>query len=132
MLIAAAGMIVAVLVPGTAAILVAAVLLAGSVLASPLVFPQPIAAAQAQEVSARDGRPIVYWRPGSLACLQLRVLLLFRARRVLWVDIWRDPQGLAAVRALADGHDTVPTVVAKDDARVGLDPGWVREQLSGV
>ena len=130
MLIAAAGMIVAIFVPGTPAIALAAALLVASVLASPLVFPQPIGAAAAKELSARDGRPIVYWRPGSFACLRLRLMLLFQTRRVLWVDVWRDPQGLAEVRALADGQDTVPTVVVKDDARVGLDPGWVHSVLA--
>ncbi len=130
MLIAAAGMIVAIFVPGTPAIAVAALLLVASVLASPLVFPQPIGAAKAQELAARDGRPIVYWRPGSLACLRLRLMLLFRTRRLLWVDIWRDPQGLAALQGLADGQDTVPTVVARSGTRVNPDPSWVRSQLA--
>ncbi|MFB7516729.1 glutaredoxin domain-containing protein [Streptomyces sp. NPDC056144] len=91
-----------------------------AVLTSPLVFPR---------ASADDGRPVVYWRPGCVFCLRLRLRLGLRARRARWVNIWRDAEGAAAVRAAAGGNETVPTVVVAGEARVNPDPGWVRERL---
>lgn len=96
-----------------------------AVLLSPLVFPRSVTAAQARERSARDGRPIVYWRPGCRYCLRLRRRLGRRAGRVHWVNIWRDPDGAAAVRAVTGGDETVPTVVAGREAVVNPDPAWV-------
>ncbi|MEV4656607.1 hypothetical protein [Micromonospora sp. NPDC049301] len=51
------------------------------------------------------------------------------ARRAHWVDIWQDPAGAAAVRAIAGGNETVPTVVLGDRAVVNPDRAWLREQL---
>lgn len=100
-----------------------------AVLLSPLVFPRSTGALEAQERSARDGRPIVYWRPGCTYCLRLRLRLGPAARRAYWVDIWRDPAGAAAVRAVTGGDETVPTVVADGQSMVNPDPGWVRQRL---
>lgn len=97
---------------------------------SPLVFPRSIGAREAQHRSADDGRPVVFWRPGCTYCLRLRFRLGHRARRAHWVNIWRDPAGAAAVRAVNDGDETVPTVVVAGRAHVNPDPAWVREQLS--
>ncbi|MFF7901792.1 glutaredoxin domain-containing protein [Streptomyces sp. NPDC088817] len=104
------------------------VLLAG--VCSPLVFPRSIGAAEAQDRSAVDGRPIVFWRPGCTYCLRLRIRLGHRARQAYWVDIWRDPAGAAVVRAANDGNETVPTVVVAGRPHTNPDPAWVREQLS--
>jgi len=117
--------------PGAAvAFLLVFVLLAGA--NSPLVFPRSIGALEAQRRSAADGRPVVYWRPGCAYCLRLRTRLGRSARRAHWVDIWRDPEGAAAVRAVNDGNETVPTVVVAGQSHTNPDPGWVREQLSGT
>ncbi|MEO3796995.1 glutaredoxin domain-containing protein [Nonomuraea sp. B10E15] len=114
--------------PGAAvALLLVYGLLAG--LHSSLAFPRPIAAAEAERRSAVDGRPIVYWRPGCKYCLRLRIRLGRGARRVHWVDIWRDPAGAAAVRAANNGDETVPTVVVAGRVHVNPDPAWVRGQL---
>jgi len=101
-----------------------------AVLFSPLVFPSSLTAAQAQERSARDGRPIVYWRPGCRYCLRLRRRLVGRAGQVHWVDIWRDPAGAAAVRAITGGDETVPTVVARGEAAVNPEPAWLLQRLT--
>ncbi|MGR6319471.1 glutaredoxin domain-containing protein [Micromonospora soli] len=101
-----------------------------AVLLSPLVFPKSLTAAQAQERSARDGRPIVYWRPGCRFCLRLRRRLGPRAGRVYWVNIWNDPDGAAAVRAITGGDETVPTVVAGGEAVVNPEPGWLVQRLT--
>ncbi|MFF3446043.1 glutaredoxin domain-containing protein [Streptomyces sp. NPDC002667] len=99
---------------------------------SPLVFPKSISTLEAERRSAVDGRPVVYWRPGCAYCLRLRIRLGLRARRVHWVDIWRDPAGAAAVRAVNGGDETVPTVVVDGRPHTNPDPAWLREQLSAT
>ncbi|MEU6273264.1 glutaredoxin domain-containing protein [Streptomyces populi] len=114
--------------PGEAA----ALLLMFSLLAavnSPLVFPRSIGALEARRRSAADGRPVVYWRPGCVYCLRLRVRLGLGARRLHWVNIWRDPAGAAAVREANGGDETVPTVVVAGRPHTNPDPEWVRGQL---
>ncbi|MER6943018.1 glutaredoxin domain-containing protein [Nonomuraea sp. NPDC000554] len=114
--------------PGAAAVLLLMfVLLAG--LYSPLAFPRSIGAVEAQRRSAVDGQPIVYWRTGCKYCLRLRIRLGRDARRLHWVDIWRDPAGAAVVRAATGGDETVPTVVLAGRPYINPDPGWVRGQL---
>jgi glutaredoxin len=115
--------------PGAAVVLLPAFLLIAG-LNSPLVFPRSIGAVEARRRSAADGRPVVFWRPGCTYCLRLRIRLGRRARRLHWVDIWRDPAGAAAVRAVNGGNETVPTVVVAGRPHVNPDPAWVCEQLS--
>ncbi len=91
---------------------------------SPLIFPRSVSASEALRRSASDGRAVVYWRPGCAYCLRLRLGL--RARRLHWVDIWRDPDGAAVVRAANGGDETVPTVVVAGRPYVNPDPAWVR------
>jgi mycoredoxin len=110
-----------------AVLLLLFVLFAG--VTSPLIFPRPVPAAEAQRRSAADGRPVVYWRPGCTYCLRLRLRLGRDAPRLHWVDIWRDPAGAAVVRAANGGDETVPTVVVADRPHTNPDPAWVREQL---
>jgi mycoredoxin len=98
-------------------------------LLSPLVFPRSLGAAQAQKRSADDGRPVVYWRPGCQYCLRLRVRLGRNAHRAYWVNIWSDPAGAAAVRAVTGGDETVPTAVVAGQSFVNPDPGWLRDRL---
>ena len=115
--------------PGRAvALLLLFVLLAG--VNSPLIFPRSISALEAQRRSEADGRPVVFWRPGCVYCLRLRIRLGRGARRLHWVDIWCDPVGAATVRAANDGNETVPTVVVAGRPHVNPDPEWVREQLA--
>jgi mycoredoxin len=107
------------------------VFVAVAVLFSPLAFPRSAGAREAVERSASDGRPIIYWRPGCRFCLRLRVRIGGLARRAHWVDIWRDPEGAAAVRAVTGGDETVPTVVAGAGSWVNPGPQQVRELLRG-
>lgn len=92
---------------------------------SPLIFPRSLTNEAARQLSAADGRPIVYWRPGCQYCLRLRLRLGRSATKVHWVNIWKDPEGAAAVRAIADGNETVPTVVAGGEAAINPDPAWL-------
>ncbi|MFR0357204.1 glutaredoxin domain-containing protein [Streptomyces sediminimaris] len=126
--VGAAGMILAGNPAAAAVMLLLFVAFAG--LNSPLIFPRPMGAVEAQRRSAADGRPVVFWRPGCAYCLRLRMRLGRRAGRLYWVDIWRDPAGAAVVRAANDGDETVPTLLVGGRPYVNPDPEWVREQLS--
>jgi mycoredoxin len=117
--------------PGSAVVLLAVYLPLAAVF-SPLIFPRSVDNAEAQRRGARDGRPIVFWRPGCAYRLRLRVRLGRDARLAHWVNIWRDPEGAAAVRAVNDGNETVPTVVVAGRPYTNPDPSWVREQLRAV
>ncbi|MGW4053241.1 glutaredoxin domain-containing protein [Streptomyces sp. NPDC004779] len=97
--------------------------------ASPLVFPRSVTSAEALRRAEADGRPVVYWRPGCAFCLRLRVRLGRRARRVHWVNIWRDPEATAAVRAVNDGNETVPTVLLAGRHHTNPDPAWLRARI---
>jgi mycoredoxin len=103
------------------------ILLLGAIAVSPRAFPRGLTDAQARKRSARDGKPIVYWRPGCPFCLRLRASLGRRANRLHWVDIWDDPAGAATVRAVAGGNETVPTVVAGERSWVNPAPAEVRD-----
>jgi mycoredoxin len=96
---------------------------------SPLAFPRSLGAAQAQERSRQDGRPVIYWRPGCTYCQRLRIRLGRDGRRAHWVNIWADPAGAAAVRAITGGDETVPTVELAGQSHVNPDPAWLRERL---
>ncbi|MER6154061.1 glutaredoxin domain-containing protein [Streptomyces sp. NPDC001868] len=115
--------------PGTAAALLL-VFLALAGVNSPLIFPKSIGVREAQRRSVADGRPVVFWRPGCMYCMRLRIRLGRSARQLYWVNIWRDPAGAAVVRAANDGNETVPTVVVAGQPHTNPDPDWVREQLS--
>jgi mycoredoxin len=60
-------------------------------------------------------RLTVYWRPGCPYSARLRARL--RLARVPFdaVNIWKDPEAAATVRAVNDGDELVPTV------RIGVD-----------
>ena len=106
--------------PGSAALLLAVFLLL-AVVTSPLVFPRTVATG--------GDRPVIYWRPGCPYCLRLRTVLGPQAARFQWVDIWQDPEAAAIVRGIADGNETVPTVVIDGQGFVNPDPRWVKEKL---
>ncbi|MFD7263536.1 glutaredoxin domain-containing protein [Streptomyces sp. NPDC059874] len=74
----------------------------------------------------------VYWRPGCAFCIKLRTQL--RVARIPYrkVNIWRDPDAAAFVRSVADGNETVPTVVVGDrPAMVNPSLRQVRDALHG-
>ncbi|MEV1286573.1 glutaredoxin domain-containing protein [Micromonospora sp. NPDC049679] len=66
----------------------------------------------AERRGASIARPevTVYTRPGCPYCFLLRRGLRRYGVPFTEVDIWRDPPAAAAVRAVADGNETVPTV----------------------
>jgi len=73
------------------------------------------------------GGPTVtlYWRPGCVFCMRLRLVLRWHRLRVHQVNIWKDPDAAAFVRSVADGNETVPTVVIDGRAVVNPPPAQV-------
>ena len=69
-------------------------------------------------MSTDQGGVIVYWRPGCPFCMKLRLLLRFTRLQYTEVNIWQDSAAAAAVRAAADGNETVPTVTVAGHAMV--------------
>lgn len=65
----------------------------------------------------------VYWRPGCPFCFRLRQSLYAERIPVRWHNIWRDPEAAEFVRSVADGNETVPTVVLAGTAQVNPPPG---------
>lgn len=61
---------------------------------------------------------VMYWRPGCMYCMKLRLRLRFTRLRYTKVNIWRDPEAAAFVRSVADGNETVPTVTVAGRAMV--------------
>ena len=58
-----------------------------------------------------DNVPItVFWRPGCVWCSRLRAGLLAAGVETQEVNIWRDEEAAEAVRLVANGNETVPTV----------------------
>jgi glutaredoxin-like protein len=57
---------------------------------------------------------VVYTRPGCPFCTSLRAGLRRQGLAFTEVDIWEDPEAAAVVRSIADGNETVPTVVVGD------------------
>ena len=64
------------------------------------------------------GEVVIYWRPDCVYCLDLLLRLKFTALRYRKVDIRKDPDARAFVRSVADGNETVPTVVVAGRAMV--------------
>lgn|GEM_PF-682357 len=71
----------------------------------------------------------VYWRPGCPYCSALRRGLRREGLATREVNIWTDSEGAAIVRSIAEGHETVPTVVV---AGTGLVNPKVRTVLEAV
>jgi mycoredoxin len=57
---------------------------------------------------------VVYTRARCVHSMRLRFGLKRRKVRYREVDIWKDLEAAASVRAVANGNETVPTVVVGD------------------
>lgn len=71
----------------------------------------------------------VYWRPGCSACTSLRLALNDAGIAASWHNIRHDPKDAAWVRGVANGYETVPTVVYDDRVVVAPRPDRVVEDL---
>jgi glutaredoxin len=65
-------------------------------------------------------------------CIRLRAVLRWHRLRPTMVNIWRDPDAAAYVRSVADGNETVPTVVIDGQPVVNPPPRQVVAALRGV
>ncbi|AJW42816.1 integral membrane protein [Rhodococcus sp. B7740] len=118
------------------------VLAVGFVLAltTPVLYPRSLSDDASRTLATRNSVPLVYWRPGCIFCLRLRVALLLRGKKAVWVNIRKDPAGVepaerpfnaaaARVRSVNDGNETVPTVFVGSEHRTNPDPSWVLAQF---
>ena len=74
----------------------------------------------------------LYWRPGCGFCSSLRRQLDKHGIERVEHDIWDDPAGAAVVRRVANGNETVPTVVVGDTAMVNPSAGQLIAHLEAV
>ncbi|GAB2506020.1 glutaredoxin domain-containing protein [Nocardia heshunensis] len=65
---------------------------------------------------------VVYRRPGCPYCSRMRNTLNRHGIAHREVNIWEDPDAAAFVRSVADGNETVPTVVFRDGS---TERSWV-------
>lgn len=71
-----------------------------------------------------------YWRPGCPFCMALTPRIRGLGVDVEEHNIWDDPEAAATVRSVADGNETVPTVIIGDRAMVNPSIGEVREAVA--
>lgn len=70
-----------------------------------------------------------YWRPGCPFCWRLERALDKANVPMTKHNIWEDPDAAALVRSVADGNETVPTVVVGTHAMVNPSPQKVTKLL---
>ncbi len=71
----------------------------------------------------------LYWRPGCVFCLRLRFVLWLHHLSVRRINIWADPDAAGYVRSVANGNETVPTVVIDGQPFVNPSPRQVVADL---
>ena len=59
-----------------------------------------------------------YWRPGCGFCAALDRPMSRSGFNIRKINIWEDPSGAARVREVANGNETVPTVIVGSTAMV--------------
>ncbi len=82
------------------------------------------------DLPADQRRVVVYWRPASRASARLKVALVGVRRRVVWVDIRRDPEAAAYVRGVHRGAEVVPTVVIDGTPHSGATVEEIKKALA--
>ncbi len=70
-----------------------------------------------------------YWRPGCGFCASLKRSLDKLEVPLDMHNIWEDPEAAATVRSVANGNETVPTVVMGDVSMVNPTPAAVMAAL---
>lgn len=68
------------------------------------------------EQAQRDlaaGNAVVFWKPGCAFC-EFLLLRLRSEERVTWVNVWKDKDANAAVRAANNGDELTPTALIGD------------------
>jgi glutaredoxin-like protein len=70
-----------------------------------------------------------YWRPGCYFCINLERQLSQEGLELTKRNIWEDPASAAFVRSVANGNETVPTVVVGSTSMVNPSPAQVLAAL---
>lgn len=70
-----------------------------------------------------------YWRPGCPFCMNLERSLNKLDLPLNKMNIWDSPKHAEKVRSIADGNETVPTVVIGDAQMVNPNQGQVLQAL---
>ncbi len=73
-----------------------------------------------------------YWRPGCGFCMMLDRKLSKLGIPMDKRNIWDDPEAAATVRSIANGNETVPTVVVGDISMVNPRAADVIEAMGRV
>lgn len=97
---------------------------------SPWFFPRSHSDASAREKAGDGEVPLIYWRPGCIYCVRLRLTLGRLGNQAVWVDVSRDGDASARVRSVNGGDETVPTVFVGGSAWVNPAPASVRGRLT--
>ena len=71
-----------------------------------------------------------YWRPGCPFCMNLERKLDNLNVPLNKQNIWEKPEAAETVRSIADGNETVPTVVIGNAKMVNPSPGQVLQAIS--
>ncbi|MGH3437196.1 MAG: glutaredoxin domain-containing protein [Sciscionella sp.] len=72
----------------------------------------------------------VYWRRGCPYCMRLRYVIERDGIPTRWHDIWAEEGAAEFVRSVADGNETVPTVVVAGSAHVNPQPAELRSMIA--
>ena len=122
------------------------------VLTTPVLYPRSLSDDASRIQATERSVPLIYWRPGCILGLRLRVALLLRGKKAVWMNIRKDPAGVepaerpfdpagvepaerpfnaaaARVRSVNDGNETVPTVFVGSEHRTNPNPSWVLAQF---
>ncbi|MEW1878361.1 glutaredoxin domain-containing protein [Rhodococcus sp. NPDC080181] len=99
------------------------------VLTTPVLYPRSASDDASRVAAIEKSVPLIYWRPGCIFCLRLRVALLLRGKKAVWTNIRADAAAAARVRSVNDGNETVPTVFVGTGHRTNPSPSWVAQQF---
>lgn len=77
------------------------------------------------------GHAVVLWKPGCVYCERL-LLRLRHDPRVTWVNVWRDEEANAQVRAVNGGDELTPTALVGAEVLRNPSAAALRERLAAV
>ena len=83
----------------------------------------------AQQIA--PGHAVVLWKPGCVYCEQL-LLRLRDDPRVTWVNVWRDEEANAQVRAVNGGDELTPTALIGEEVLRNPSAAALRERLAAA
>lgn len=106
------------------------VLMCGARVYASRTTPGKAAAATLTIDVMNNSTAIVYWRPGCPYCDHLLSGLPAEDERIVYRNIWEDPEAAATVRLLQDGNELVPTVVIGEMVLTAPDGAQVMAALA--